>query len=360
MGKDIEAGLQRAHSERAASVPTWPEESSERRLESFNHTVEGLNIAWTCALLYRPQKALHVSKHDCNKWKHYLRTITLAVSWAWDEMEVDIEGSAWATVMATGKNMTHLNQREGKINWISYWSVWLREVQENSATYSLNNRKSWTEIGNRQWPCFEGEEHQQFSFRCTDFKITSKVKIFSMRKLDMKEWSSEKEWNWRHRFTHNHNGHQSPHAKALHIPASCYNPGRWAAVSSNGSPRGLGSFYNLPKVMKLIGGSKNLSLDLWRAQALVLYWLLVRTHGLSHMIMTEWHGWGKKCRSKFKSPCSQGERKKLCKGVSSGWRQTESQDKTEPQNQQTLTVEHSLCACRWSKGFSCNLSMNPQ
>lgn len=45
MGKDIEAGLQRAHSERAARVPTWPEESLERRLESFNHAVEGLNLA---------------------------------------------------------------------------------------------------------------------------------------------------------------------------------------------------------------------------------------------------------------------------------------------------------------------------
>lgn len=44
MGKKIEAGLQRAHFE-DSSGPLWPEESSERRLESFNHTEEGLNLA---------------------------------------------------------------------------------------------------------------------------------------------------------------------------------------------------------------------------------------------------------------------------------------------------------------------------
>lgn len=93
----------RGHTLETVSGPTWLGKSSERRLESYNHAMEGLNLAWTCALLYRPWKALKVPKHDCNKWKQCLRTITLAVGHARATVEVAMKKSAWARVIAMGK-----------------------------------------------------------------------------------------------------------------------------------------------------------------------------------------------------------------------------------------------------------------
>lgn len=65
--------------------------------------------------------------------------------------------------------------------YINFWDITSKKL-----------RKSWTETGNWEWAHFEGEEHQKFSFICTEFEITSNVDIFSVRILEMREWSSEK------------------------------------------------------------------------------------------------------------------------------------------------------------------------
>lgn len=54
---------------------------------------------------------------------------------------------------------------------------------------------------------------------------------------------------------------------------------------------------------------------------------------------------GKKNADLKKGPYSLRERKKTSKGVRSGWREEESQDKAGLQNQQRLTFEHLLCTC---------------